>query len=86
MSEKPDFRTPSDFIPRCTLMAKGIFMATFETAESDFIVFSCKQWCQCQFFVTVVKYLVKCWKPLGQAEYVNIEHQFDEINTLAFDC
>lgn len=25
MSEKPDFRTPSDFIPKCTLMAKGIF-------------------------------------------------------------
>lgn len=43
MSEKPDFQTPSDFIPRCTLMAKGIFLATFETAKSDFIVFSCKQ-------------------------------------------
>lgn len=40
MSEKPDFQTPSDFITRCPLMAKGIFLATFETAESDFIVFS----------------------------------------------
>lgn len=43
MSEKPDFQTPSDFISKCTLMAKGMFWATFETAESGFIVFSFKQ-------------------------------------------